>query len=72
MEQNILTKMKLSPFTNPFETQKEACELIFSKTCSEGGYFLRIIVIALFQFFSAWQDTRELYEWDQHSNGNNT
>ena len=41
--------MKLSPFANPSENQKELCDLIFSKTtCSEDDDFPRIIAIILF------------------------
>ena len=38
-QNNILTKMKLSPFTNYFQKIKELLDLIICKISSDGGDF---------------------------------
>ena len=47
-QKNILTIMKLSPFSNSLKKLKELFDLIISKISSDGGDFPRIIEIALF------------------------
>ena len=47
-QHNILTIMKLSPFSISLKKFKELFDFIISKISSDGGDFPRIIEIALF------------------------
>ena len=49
-QNNILTKLEINSLSKIFKNLKELLDLITSKISSDGGDFLRIIEIALFQF----------------------